>query len=147
MSESQDKVLKIVFVARYALLRALFSFAKMLKSNMLRPAFSAVLWLEEKTGCYTHRVWTSCRNNCINLAGRTPSKWAVSSAVRWVNKPTVEGICRYLYPRMVALAHGLKCLDTPLVKRWESVSHPLETREISECFHQQSKAQMTWLQE
>lgn len=68
MSKAQDKVLKFVFVTRYALLRTLFSFAKMLKPNILRPAFSAVLWLEEETGCYTDHIWPSRRNNFIDLA-------------------------------------------------------------------------------
>ena len=71
MSKSKDKVLKIVFVTRYALLRALFSFAKMLSLIFYSQFFSVVLWLEEKMDCYTEHIWIRCRNNLIILARRT----------------------------------------------------------------------------
>lgn len=39
MSKSQDKIQKIIFVTRYALLRALFSFAKMLSLVLYSQLF------------------------------------------------------------------------------------------------------------
>lgn len=47
MSKLQDKVLKIVSDTGYALLRALFSFAKMSSLIIYSQFFSAVLWLRE----------------------------------------------------------------------------------------------------
>ena len=126
MSKSKDKVLKIVSVTGYALLRALFSFAKMSSLIFYSQLFSAVLWLEEKMDFHTD-IWIRCRNNLIILAHKTLFKWAVYSAVKLVNKQTVKVICWYVYPSMVDVIRGPQIT---LTKRWGLCLIPLKPERL-----------------
>ena len=138
MSKLRDKVLKIVFVTRYALLRALFSFAKMSSLIFCSQLFQQSHgWSKDGLLYWPHLAQQQKEFNQPGMKDIVQ----VSSlfCCHIINKQTFKVICWYVYLSMVDLIHSPKIPWHFLYQKVGSVSHPPVTRENYGSSSQESK--------